>query len=51
MIQLRIYLGAPQQPGLTTKYVTADIRVDGQTWTLLRGASDVPGGVPSGVSK
>ena len=48
LVQLRIYLGAPQQPGLTEHYVTADIRVSGDTWTLVRGAPDVPGGVPGG---
>jgi hypothetical protein len=46
-IQLRIYLGAPGEPGLTTKYVTADIQVTGDTWKLVRGASSAPGGVPS----
>jgi hypothetical protein len=46
-IQLRIYLGAPQEPGLTSKYVTADIQVSGDTWKLVRGASSAPGGVPS----
>jgi hypothetical protein len=48
LIQLRIYLGAPQQPGLTERYVTADIRVRDQTWTAVRAAPDIPGAVPSG---
>lgn len=47
LIQLRIYLGAPGQPGLTERYVTADIRVKDQTWSVVRGADDVPGGVPT----
>jgi hypothetical protein len=51
MVQLRMYLGAPQQPGLTERYVTADIKVDGKTWTLVRGATEVPGGTPSGSPK
>jgi predicted small secreted protein len=48
LIQLRIYLGAPQQPALTERYVTADIKVRDQTWQVIRGAPDVPGGVPAG---
>lgn len=51
LIQLRIYLGGPGKPGLTERYVTADIRVKDQTWTVVRGADDVPGGVPSGSPK
>ena len=47
LLQLRMYLGAPEEPGRTSPYVTADIKVDGDTWTLVRGASDIPGGVPS----
>jgi hypothetical protein len=47
LVQLRIYLGAPGLPTLSTSYVTADIKVTGKTWTLVRGASSVPGGLPS----
>ena len=50
MIQLRIYLGAPQEPGLTSSYVTADIKVSGDTWTLVRGSSELPAGATGGGS-
>jgi hypothetical protein len=46
-IQLRLYLGAPQEAPLTTRYVTADIQVSGDTWKLVRGATSSPGGVPA----
>ncbi len=36
LVQLRIYFGAPEQPTLTSKYVTADIRVTGDSWALVR---------------
>ena len=36
-VQLRLYLGVPQQPAYTSKYATADIQVSGDTWTLVRG--------------
>jgi hypothetical protein len=49
-IQLRMYLGAPGEPGMTTSYTTADIRVNGNTWTLVRGATSAPGGVPKAAS-
>ena len=44
-VQLRIYLGAPGRPTLNTSYASADIKVDGDTWSLVGGAPD---GVPSG---
>jgi len=50
MIQLRIYLGAPQEPGMTSSYVTADIKVAGDTWTLVRGSSELPAGATGGGS-
>jgi hypothetical protein len=49
LIQLRIFLGVPGQATLNTSYVTADIRVSGDTWTLVRGGSSVPGGLPRPV--
>jgi hypothetical protein len=48
LIQLRMYLGAPQQPGLTEHYAAAEIRVKDKTWTLVRAAPDIPGAIPSG---
>jgi hypothetical protein len=39
-VQLRLYLGAPQQPAYTQKYATADLQVTGDTWTLVRGGSE-----------
>ena len=44
-VQLRIYLGAPGRPTLNTSYASADLKVDGDTWSLVGGAPD---GVPSG---
>jgi hypothetical protein len=46
-IQLRLYLGAPNEPPMSTHYVTADIQVSGQNWKLVRGATSAPGGVPA----
>jgi hypothetical protein len=46
-IQLRIYLGAPGVPTRSSSYVTADIKVSGDTWTMVAGATSLPGGVPS----
>ncbi|GAA3194588.1 LPXTG cell wall anchor domain-containing protein [Dactylosporangium siamense] len=39
LVQLRIYLGVPGEETLTTSYATADIRVSGGTWTVVRGGS------------
>lgn len=44
-VQLRMYLGAPGRPTLNTSYASADIKVDGDTWSLVGGATD---GAPSG---
>lgn len=44
-VQLRIYLGAPGRPTLSTSYASAALEVDGDTWSLVGG---VPNGVPSG---
>lgn len=38
LVQLRIYLGVPGEETLTTSYTTADIKVTGDTWTVVRGA-------------
>ena len=37
LIQLRLYLGAPNAPTLTTHYAAADIQVIGKTWRLVAG--------------
>ena len=37
LIQLRLYLGAPNAPPLTTHYAAADIQVIGKTWRLVAG--------------
>jgi hypothetical protein len=39
LVQLRVYLGAPNVPALTTSYSSADIRVTGDTWQLVQGGS------------
>jgi hypothetical protein len=42
MVQLRIYLGAPDVPTYNDKYATADLRVDGDTWTMIRSGGQAP---------
>jgi hypothetical protein len=37
MLQLRLYLSAPALAGRSDSYLTADIKVEGDTWTLVRG--------------
>ena len=39
LIQLRLYLGAPGQPVRSGKYDSADVRVVGDRWELVRGGS------------
>lgn len=39
-VQLRIYLGAPGKPTLNTRYASADLKVDGDKWSLMRGATN-----------
>ncbi len=48
-IQLRLYLGTEGQPARTSHYAAADIRVDGDNWTVVRGAN-VPCDAGSAVS-
>ncbi|MBV9412682.1 MAG: hypothetical protein JO148_13885, partial [Acidimicrobiia bacterium] len=43
LVELRLYLGAPDQPPLTNKYAAADIQITGDTWRLVRGGSDCSG--------
>ncbi|MBV8979636.1 MAG: hypothetical protein JO086_01930 [Acidimicrobiia bacterium] len=43
LVELRLFLGAPDQPPLTRKYAAADIQVSGDTWRLVRGGSDCSG--------
>ncbi|MFG2037306.1 LPXTG cell wall anchor domain-containing protein [Dactylosporangium sp. NPDC048998] len=40
LVQLRIYLGVPNEPTLNSSYATADLKVEGDTWTLLSARSD-----------
>lgn len=47
MVQLRVFLSAPGQPGLTDDYNAATIRVTGDRWTLLSGGRT---GCDSGTS-
>lgn len=35
IVQLRIYLGAPNQPPQTRPYAATDLRIDGTTWTVV----------------
>jgi hypothetical protein len=49
-IQLRIYLGAPSMPGKIDQYVTADLKVSGDTWTVTRGAANLPAPPTTGAS-
>lgn len=39
LVQLRIYLGAPNTPTLTSSYTSADIKVDGDQWQLVQGGT------------
>ncbi|GGM73813.1 hypothetical protein GCM10007977_089210 [Dactylosporangium sucinum] len=39
LVQLRIFLGVPGEGTLTSSYATADIKVTGDTWKLVRGAT------------
>ncbi|MEN3310125.1 MAG: hypothetical protein V7603_6327 [Micromonosporaceae bacterium] len=46
LIQLRIYFGVPGHPTLNTTYVTTDIKVTGQIWSVVGGG---PGAGPNGA--
>jgi hypothetical protein len=37
LVELRLYLGAPNTPELTLHYAAADIQVTGKTWRLVAG--------------
>jgi len=37
LLQLRLYLGAPDQPPYTQTYAATDIRVSGSRWEVVRG--------------
>jgi hypothetical protein len=49
LVQLRIYLGAPGEPIYSLTYDSADIKVNGQTWSVVK-ASSVSCGSGSAVS-
>jgi hypothetical protein len=36
LLELRIYLGVPNQPTLSDRYATTDIKVTGDTWSVVR---------------
>jgi hypothetical protein len=38
LVQLRLYLGSPDQPPSTARYDATDIRVSGTKWNVVRGA-------------
>lgn len=46
LVQLRMYLGVPNQPVLSTSYASTDIQVTGQTWQVVGGG---PGAGPGGA--
>jgi len=50
LIQLRIFLGAPNQPIYSAKYDAATIKVSGNKWSLVSGDPDVSCGSGSAVS-
>jgi hypothetical protein len=39
LMQLRIYLGAPDEPAYTAKYDATDIKITGDSWQVVQGAS------------
>jgi hypothetical protein len=39
LMQLRVYLGAPDEPAYTAKYDATDIKITGNTWQVVQGAS------------
>jgi hypothetical protein len=39
LMQLRIYLGAPDEPAYTAKYDATDIKIKGDSWQVVQGAS------------
>ncbi|HKT04263.1 MAG TPA: hypothetical protein VJT31_32460, partial [Rugosimonospora sp.] len=52
LVQLRLYFGVPGRPTLNATYVTTDIKVTGQTWSVVGGGpgagangADIPGKV------
>jgi hypothetical protein len=47
MLQLRMYLSAPGQKAQSTGYASTDIKVSGQTWTIVGGG---PGAGPGGAN-
>jgi hypothetical protein len=47
MLQVRMYLSAPGQKAQSTGYASTDIKVSGQTWTIVGGG---PGAGPGGAN-
>jgi hypothetical protein len=50
-LQLRLMYSSPGMPTNTTTYAAADVRIDGQTWTLLGGGSSSCGSTTDAKSK
>jgi hypothetical protein len=40
LIELRLYLGAPDRPEYEASYAAADLQIKGNTWTLVSGGND-----------
>jgi len=47
LIQLRIYLGVPGAPAKTDRYASANIRVNGDAWSLVGDMPNIPDGPAS----
>ncbi|MBV8161415.1 MAG: hypothetical protein JO265_10875, partial [Acidimicrobiia bacterium] len=50
-VELRLYLGAPDQPALTESYAAADIQVVGDTWQLVRGGASCAGAQATSIEE
>jgi hypothetical protein len=45
LLQLRLVLSAPGQPALTSNYASTDVKISGDTWTVVGGGAGAgPGG-------
>jgi hypothetical protein len=40
LVELRLYLGAPDRPEYEARYAAADLQIKGNTWTLVSGGND-----------
>ncbi|MEV6927934.1 hypothetical protein AB0M46_26015 [Dactylosporangium sp. NPDC051485] len=46
LVQLRMYLGVPNEPTLNSSYSTADLKIEGDTWTLVATSAQAAGRAP-----